>query len=104
MKKILLILSVFILSLSVSAQSRVKNQEGVLRDTKRQISGKEVGAVPTSLQSPLRALNHNFIGSTYYDCQTNGSMANRMSYHNDGTVSAVCLQAELKMLEQDGLQ
>ncbi len=77
------------LSLSVSAQSRVKNQEGVLRDTKRQISGKEVGAVPTSLQSPLRALNHNFIGSTYYDCQTNGSMANRMSYHNDGTVSAV---------------
>ena len=34
-------------------------------------------------------LYHNFIGTTYYDLQSNGSVSNKIVAHSDGTVSAV---------------
>ncbi|MBR4136757.1 MAG: T9SS type A sorting domain-containing protein [Bacteroidales bacterium] len=50
------------------------------------LKGSEYTAVPANFRSMLG--NGNSIGSTYYDLQTNGSMAPRMISWPDGTVSA----------------
>lgn len=90
MKKTLLFLSIVAFTFALSAQNRVNNQPGVVRSaSKMNLTGNETGAAPANVASPLRTLNHNFMGSTYYDVQTNGSMSNRVNAHSDGSISAI---------------
>ena len=93
MKKILLAVSALFLVSAVFAQSgRVAfSRQNALSTVsqKVQLTGFEEGAVPQTLAPITRANSRAFIGMTYYDLQTNGSMASRVVAHNDGTVSAI---------------
>ena len=92
MKKILLAVSALFLVSAVFAQSeRVDVRQQALSTTAQKVSltGFEEGAVPQTLSPIMRVYDRSFIGMTYYDLQTNGSMSNRVVAHNDGTVSAI---------------
>ena len=56
---------------------------------KTTLTGFENGAVPENLAPMTRFMSRNYIGMTYYDCQSNGSMPCKIVAHNDGTVSAI---------------
>lgn len=89
MKKILLAVSALFLFSAVFAQDmkRTTDVRNVQMVTKT-ISGRET-AVPENIAPMMRTVSHNYIGTTYYDLQSNGSMAQKMVAHNDGTISAV---------------
>ena len=93
MKKILLAVSALFIIGAVFAQSeRVdyrKNAVAVPYVKKAQLTGFENGAEPQTQPSMVRLTGRNFIGTTFYDCQSNGSMSQRVVAHNDGTVSAI---------------
>ena len=91
MKKILLaVCALFMISAVFAQNERVdirKNAVAVPYVKKTQLTGFEQGAEPQV--QPSRFVGRNYIGSTFYDCQTNGSMSQRMIAHNDGTISAI---------------
>lgn len=93
MKKILLaVCALFIFSAAFAQSERVdirKNAVAVPYKGKTQLTGFEQGAEPQVQPSMMRFVGRNFLGSTFYDCQTNGSMSQRMIAHNDGSISAV---------------
>ena len=93
MKKILLaVTALFIVGAVFAQNERVdlrKNAVAVPYVKKTQLTGFEQGAEPQVQPSMMRAVGRNFIGTTFYDCQTNGSMAQRIVAHDDGTVSAI---------------
>jgi hypothetical protein len=92
MKKLLLAVSVLFFASAVSAQTNVVNARAKGTPVpyhKVQLKGTEEVAVPQSIAPMMRTTSRNFIGTTYYDCQSNGSMASRVVAHNDGTVSAI---------------
>ena len=89
MKKILLAVSALFLVSAVFAQDAVKVRDmSTVAKVKTQITGREEAA-PQQVMPITRAVSRNFIGTTYYDLQTNGSVANKVFAHPDGTVSAV---------------
>ncbi len=92
MKKILLAVSALFLASAVFAQVErvdVRKQAVAAPAQKVQLTGFEEGAVPQTLAPITRATDRAFIGMTYYDLQTNGSIAPRIVAHEDGTMSAV---------------
>jgi CBS domain-containing protein len=92
MKKILLAVSALFLVSAVFAQGEridVRKQALSAPAQKVQLTGFEEGAVPQTLAPITRATDRAFIGMTYYDLQTNGSMAPRIVTHTDGTMSAI---------------
>jgi CBS domain-containing protein len=92
MKKILLAVSALFLVSAVFAQGEridVRKQAVSAPAQKVQLTGFEEGAVPQTLAPITRATNRAFVGMTYYDLQTNGSMAPRIVTHTDGTMSAI---------------
>ena len=89
MKKILLAVTALFLVSAVFAQDVANNRNmNTVAKKKTVITGREE-AVPEYVMPMTRVASHNFIGTTYYDLQTNGSMANKVVAHNDGTISAV---------------
>ena len=89
MKKFLLAVSALFLVSAIFAQGTATSAD--VRNVsmqKKVITGRETAA-PENVIPMMRATTRNFIGTTYYDLQTNGSMAQKMVAHNDGTISAV---------------
>ncbi len=93
MKKILLaVCALFVFGAVFAQNGRVdvrKNAVAVPYVKKAQLTGFEEGAEPQVQPSMVRSLSRNFIGTTFYDCQTNGSMSQRIVAHNDGSISAI---------------
>lgn len=93
MKKLLLaVCALFIFNAMVAQVAPAENNRynaGSKVASTVKLTGFENGAVPASISPITRAMTHKFIGTTFYDCQTNGSMANRVYAHNDGTISAI---------------
>ncbi len=92
MKKLLLAVSALFLVSAVFAQGeRVDVRQQALSTTAQKVTltGFEEGAVPQTLAPVTRRYDRNFIGMTYYDLQTNGSMSNKVVAHSDGTLSTV---------------
>ncbi|MCQ2284534.1 MAG: T9SS type A sorting domain-containing protein [Bacteroidales bacterium] len=90
MKKFLLALTAVCLVGSVFAQSdlRMTKQQAATISAKKVIyNGNEDLAIPANFSSMLRT--GTFIGSTYYDLQSNGSLSNKLIAWPDGTISAV---------------
>ena len=78
MKKILLAVTVLFMVSAVSAQvDKVNGRANAVSAPyhKVQLKGTEEVAVPHASVPMMRSLRRNFVGTTYYDCQTNGSMA-----------------------------
>lgn len=89
MKKILLAVSALFLVSAVFAQGVVRTTDAKnVPMVKKTITGRET-AEPANVIPMMRATSRNYIGTTYYDLQTNGSMAPKMVAHNDGTISSV---------------
>ena len=89
MKKILLAVSAFFLINAMFAQDVATNRNmSTVPMKKTFITGREE-AVPEQISPMVRATSRNFIGTTFYDLQTNGSMANKVVAHSDGTISVV---------------
>ena len=89
MKKILLAVSALFLINAVFAQGVVKTRDNMnVQKVKTTITGREEAA-PQQVMPMTRMVDRNFIGATYYDLQTNGSMPQKMVAHQDGTISAV---------------
>lgn len=92
MKKLLLAVTVLFMVSAVSAQvDKVNGRANAVSAPyhKVQLKGTEEVAVPHASVPMMRSHSRNFVGTTYYDCQSNGSMAQRVVAHNDGTVSAI---------------
>ena len=89
MKKILLAVSALFLVSAVFAQDlmRTTDARNVQMKTKI-VSGRET-AVPENVMPMVRAHSSNFIGTTFYDLQSNGSMSQKMVAHDDGSLSTV---------------
>lgn len=93
MKKVLLaVISLFfvgsLMAQNAPMQKMSKKDAAKIAVTHPQIlKGTEYNAVPRNFTSMLG--NGNAIGATYYDLQTNGSMAPRMISWPDGAISAV---------------
>ena len=89
MKKILLAVTAFFLINAIFAQDVAKSRNmNTVAMKKTFVTGREEAA-PEQVMPMVRVTSRNFIGTTYYDLQTNGSMANKVIAHNDGTISAV---------------
>lgn len=92
MKKILLAVFTLLMISATFAQTRVEQARRSAQPVpmhKTYLTGFEEGATP-EIQTPmLRDASHNYIGMTYYDCQSNGSVSSKIVAHNDGTVSTV---------------
>ena len=89
MKKILLAVTAFFLINAMFAQDVAKSRNmNTVAVKKTFVTGREEAA-PEQVMPMVRTTSRNFIGTTYYDLQTNGSMANKVIAHNDGTISAV---------------
>jgi hypothetical protein len=89
MKKILLAVSALFLINAIFAQDVVKTRDNMkVQKVKTTMTGREE-AVPQQVMPMTRAMAREFIGTTYYDLQTNGSMPQKVVAHQDGTVSAV---------------
>ncbi len=93
MKKILLAVCALFMISAVFAQGErvdVRKQAFAVSNAKKTtLTGFEQGAEPQAQPSMMRSLSRNFIGTTFYDCQTNGSMPQRIIAHNDGSISAI---------------
>lgn len=91
MKKNLLSLTFLLIATLTFAQVGVRNANNLSTTyQKKVLNGNEYikESTPEQTYSPVRTMSRNFIGTTLYDCQTNGSMSNRVLAHSDGTVSA----------------
>lgn len=89
MKKILLAVTALFLVSAVFAQDVAsKRNMNTVAKVKTVMNGREEAA-PQTPAPMVRNLSRNFLGTTFYDLQTNGSMAPKLYAHNDGTVSAV---------------
>ena len=89
MKKLLLAFVALFMINAIFAQEVVKTRNlNTIAKTKIITNGREEAA-PMQVNPIVRANSHNFIGTTYYDLQTNGSMSQRMAYHSDGKISAI---------------
>ena len=89
MKKILLAVCALFICSTVFAQSTViTNNFKNVAVKKTTVTGREEAA-PANVNPITRAHNNNFLGTTFYDLQTNGSQAQKIVAHSDGTVSAV---------------
>lgn len=92
MKKILLAVSALFLVNAMFAQTQrvdARAQKVSIPYHKTEITGREQLAEPENVNPMTRNMSRNFIGTTYYDLQTNGSMTSRIIAHNDGTISTV---------------
>lgn len=92
MKKLLLAVTALLMFNAMFAQTeRVNSRQNNVAVPYKNVkfTGREVGAEPQHAAPMTRVMNRNYIGTTFYDLQTNGSMANKMVAHNDGTISAV---------------
>ena len=89
MKKFLLAVSALFLVSAVFAQGveRTTSAKNVPM-VKKTITGRET-ATPENVIPMMRSTSRSYIGQTFYDLQTNGSMAPKMVAHNDGTISTV---------------
>ena len=89
MKKFLLAVTALFLVSAVFAQdvASKRNMNTVAKE-KTIMTGREEAA-PQTPAPMVRSVSRNFLGTTFYDLQTNGSMAPKLYAHNDGTVSAV---------------
>ena len=89
MKKLLLAVSALFLVSAVFAQGVVRTTDAKnVPMVKKTITGRETAA-PENVIPMMRSTSRNYIGTTYYDLQTNGSMAPKMVAHSDGTISTV---------------
>lgn len=89
MKKLIFTLSVLCLVVSLSAQQAGTFNPALYSVTTKNITGNEVGTAPAAYTpTMLKAANGKYIGTTFYDCQSNSSIAQRMVAHEDGTISA----------------
>jgi len=89
MKKLLLaVCALFIFNAMFAQDMRRSNDIRNVQMVKKTITGRET-AVPENIAPMMRTVNHNFIGTTFYDLQSNGSMSQKMVAHDDGTISAV---------------
>ena len=88
MKKILLAVCALFLVSAVFAQQVGPTSLKNVAQVKKTITGREEAA-PQNVTPLMRAQSRNFIGTTFYDLQTNGSQAPKILAHSDGTVSAV---------------
>lgn len=89
MKKLLLaVCALFIFNAMFAQDMRRSNDIRNVQMVKKTITGRET-AVPENIAPMMRTVNHNFIGTTFYDLQSNGSMSQKMVAHDDGTLSAV---------------
>lgn len=89
MKKILLAVSALFLVSAVFAQGVVRTTDAKnVPMVKKTITGRETAA-PENVIPMMRSTSRNYIGTTFYDLQTNGSMSPKMVAHNDGTISTV---------------
>ena len=89
MKKLLLAVSALFLVSAVFAQGVVRTTDAKnVPMVKKTITGRETAA-PENVIQMMRSTSRNYIGTTYYDLQTNGSMAPKMVAHSDGTISTV---------------
>lgn len=90
MKKILLAVTALFMINAMFAQDMVKTTSlSNIPMVKKTITGREEAA-PQNIINPItRAVSRNFVGTTYYDLQTNGSMSNKVVAHSDGTISTV---------------
>jgi hypothetical protein len=92
MKKILLAISALFLVNAMFAQTQrvdARTQKVSAPFHKTEITGREQFAEPENVNPMTRNMSRNFIGTTYYDLQTNGSMTSRIVRHDDGTISAI---------------
>ena len=90
MKKILLAVTALFLVSAVFAQDMAKAKDvRKVQMVNKTITGRETGGVPEISVPMVRSTSHNYIGTTYYDLQSNGSMSQRMVAHNDGTISTI---------------
>lgn len=87
MKKFLLAVFALLIVSATFAQKVTSLKDVQVKKTYS--TGNEFIAAPENDEPMVRTLSRNFIGATYYDLQTNGSMSNRAIAHSDGTVSAV---------------
>lgn len=89
MKKILLAVFALFLVNAIFAQDFAKSRAIPMTEQKKTVlNGREEG-VPQQVAPLTRATSRNFIGMTYYDLQSNGSMPAKLFAHQDGTISAV---------------
>ena len=91
MKKAIFTLAMIVLTVALFAQQPVKiyqQNPGSYKVNQKVLSGRESGEA-FNLPSPMvRNTEANYIGTTYYDLQTNSSMGSRIIAHDDGTVSS----------------
>lgn len=89
MKKFLLAVSALFLVSAVFGQNMVRITDAkTVPMVKKTITGRET-ATPENVIPMMRSTSRNYIGTTYYDLQTNGSMSQKIVAHNDGTISTV---------------
>lgn len=89
MKNLLLVLAATIFVASGFAQTAPilsKKEAAKISATKKIYDGREVLATPSNFSSMLRS--GTFIGSTYYDFQSNGSVSQKLAAYEDGAISA----------------
>ena len=90
MKKILLTIFTFSVSISLVSQSntilKVNNDKSVIALPKA--DGSEMIYGPIASGSVVRSMSETKIGETVYDLQTNGTSQRRIFSHLDGTISA----------------
>ena len=89
MKKLIFTLSLMCLIVCLSAQQATTFVPANYAVQKTTITGNEVGTAP-AINTPmmLKAAKAKYIGTTFYDCQTNSSIGQRIIAHADGTISA----------------
>ena len=90
MKKILLAVCALFMVNAMFAQSYVRTTDAKNVSVKKStVTGRET-AVPENITPMTRSIvGANFMGTTYYDLQTNGAMPQKIVAHEDGTISAV---------------
>lgn len=90
MKKILLAVCALFMVNAMFAQSYVRTTDAKNVSVKKStVTGRET-AVPENITPMTRSIvGANFMGTTYYDLQTNGTMPQKIVAHEDGTISAV---------------
>ena len=89
MKKLNFTLSLMCLIVSLSAQQATTFVPANYAAQKTMLTGNEIDTAP-AINTPmmLKAAKAKYIGTTFYDCQTNSSIGQRIIAHQDGTVSA----------------
>ena len=89
MKKLIFTLSLMCLIVCLSAQQATTFVPANYAAQKTILTGNEIGTAP-AINTPmmLKAAKAKYIGTTFYDCQSNSTIPQRIVAHSDGTVSA----------------